>query len=123
VAYMYDCLHEAEASRRQAKLAVRAVYEAQEGMDDESFVDASELVSILGRMMKRGLGGGGSGSGGSAAPTVQSPEREGVGGGNGNANGSAAKTGRGHRRGRSSAGTAGGRTAAASVSQQPTTWV
>jgi hypothetical protein len=127
---MYDCLHEAEASRRQAKLAVRAVYEAQEGMDDESFVDASELVSILGRMMKRGLGGGGSGSGGSVAPTVQSPEREGVGGGgggngNGSVSGGGGKNGRGHRRGRSSVSSSGGggRMATAPVSQQPTTWV
>ena len=46
VAYIYDCLHEAEQSRRRAKAAIRAVYEAQEGMDDESFVDASELVSM-----------------------------------------------------------------------------
>ncbi|ETN45279.1 uncharacterized protein HMPREF1541_09110 [Cyphellophora europaea CBS 101466] len=46
VAYIYDCLHEADQSRRRAKAAVRAVYEAQEGMDDESFVDASELVSM-----------------------------------------------------------------------------
>jgi hypothetical protein len=60
VAYVYDCLHEAEASRRMAKMAIRQVYEAQEGMDDDSFEDAAEMVGILGRMMKRGLGQGGS---------------------------------------------------------------
>jgi hypothetical protein len=60
VAYVYDCLHEAEASRRMARLAIRHVYEAQEGMDDDSFEDAAEMVGILGRMMKRGLGQGGS---------------------------------------------------------------
>jgi hypothetical protein len=60
VAYVYDCLHEAEASRRMARLAIRNVYEAQEGMDDDSFEDAAEMVGILGRMMKRGLGLGGS---------------------------------------------------------------
>ena len=63
VAYVYDCLHEAEQSRRLARLSIRHVYEAQEGMDDDSFEDAAEMVGILGRMMKRGLGaGGGSGS-------------------------------------------------------------
>ena len=42
IAYIYDCLHEAERSRRMARLAIRHVYEAQEGMDDESFEDAAE---------------------------------------------------------------------------------
>ncbi|KAJ9606621.1 hypothetical protein H2200_008629 [Cladophialophora chaetospira] len=60
VAYVYDCLHEAEASRRMARMSIRHVYEAQEGMDDDSFEDAAEMVGILGRMMKRGLGQGGS---------------------------------------------------------------
>lgn len=65
VAYVYDCLHQAEVSRRMARLAIRHVYEAQEGMDDESFEDAAEMVGILGRMMKRGLGAGSSVGGGS----------------------------------------------------------
>lgn len=60
VAYVYDCLHEAEASRKMARMSIRHVYEAQEGMDDDSFEDAAEMVGILGRMMKRGLGQGGS---------------------------------------------------------------
>lgn len=55
VAYLYDCLGEREQSRRTARLAIRAVYEAKEGMDDESFEDASEMVGMLGRMMRRGL--------------------------------------------------------------------
>lgn len=55
VAYLYDCLGEREQSRRTARLAIRAVYDAKEGMDDESFEDASEMVGMLGRMMKRGL--------------------------------------------------------------------
>ncbi|KIW91257.1 uncharacterized protein Z519_08153 [Cladophialophora bantiana CBS 173.52] len=82
VAYVYDCLHEAEASRRMARMAIRHVYEAQEGMDDDSFQDAAEMVGILGRMMKRGLGGGGSsgsqmqgqgGSGGGGRRDIQQP--------------------------------------------------
>lgn len=74
VAYVYDCLHEAEASRKMARLAVRHVYEAQEGMDDDSFEDAAEMVGILGRMMKRGLGAGDSSSSQQASQS-QSRER------------------------------------------------
>ncbi|KAK5055101.1 hypothetical protein LTR84_012849 [Exophiala bonariae] len=78
VAYVYDCLHEAEASRKMARLAVRHVYEAQEGMDDDSFEDAAEMVGILGRMMKRGLGAGDS-SGSQQAGQSQGRERVGAG--------------------------------------------
>lgn len=63
VAYLYDCLHEKEQSRLLAKKTVADVYNAHEGMDDESFEDAAEMVAVLGKMMKRGLeGGSGSGS-------------------------------------------------------------
>ncbi|KAL2419727.1 hypothetical protein ABEF95_006162 [Exophiala dermatitidis] len=87
VAYIYDSLHDPEQSRRMARVSIRHVYEAQEGMDDDSFEDAAEMVSILGRMMKRGLGGdsgGGSGSQGEQhqhqhqqqyQPTVPSPSQ------------------------------------------------
>jgi hypothetical protein len=53
-AYLYDCLHDADSCRRLAKQAIADVYNAQEGMDDESFEDAAELVAVLGRMVKRG---------------------------------------------------------------------
>lgn len=33
------------------------MYNAPEGMDDDMFEDAAELVGILGKMMKRGLSG------------------------------------------------------------------
>lgn len=72
VAYLYDCLHEAEESRRLAKRSIADVYNAQEGMDDESFEDAAELVGILGKMMRRGLGGSGSGSGSGSTPGIRS---------------------------------------------------
>ncbi|KAK5194458.1 hypothetical protein LTR92_005700 [Exophiala xenobiotica] len=75
IAYIYDCLHEADVSRRLARLAIRHVYEAQEGMDDDSFEDAAEMVGILGRMMKRGLGGGGS-SGSQQQTQTQTQNRE-----------------------------------------------
>ena len=56
-AYLYDCLHDGEASRKLAQAAIRDVYNAPEGMDDESFEDAAEMVAILGKMMRRGLAG------------------------------------------------------------------
>ncbi|EXJ77413.1 hypothetical protein A1O3_09639 [Capronia epimyces CBS 606.96] len=79
VAYIYDCLHDPEQSRRMARTSIRHVYEAQEGMDDDSFEDAAEMVGILGRMMKRGLGGGG--SSGSQQQT-QARQRSGTAAGN-----------------------------------------
>lgn len=100
VAYIYDCLHDPEQSRRLARTSIRHVYEAQEGMDDDSFEDAAEMVGILGRMMKRGLGGGGSSG---SQQQQQSPTRT-----------------------RERAGSAAGYLADSRQtpsSQQPTTWV
>ncbi|OAX84777.1 hypothetical protein ACJ72_00857 [Emergomyces africanus] len=65
-AYLYDCLHDSDGCRRLAKQAIADVYNAQEGMDDESFEDAAELVGILGKMVKRG--GKTSSAGGSSTP-------------------------------------------------------
>ncbi|KAL8933970.1 MAG: hypothetical protein Q9211_005484 [Gyalolechia sp. 1 TL-2023] len=66
-AYMYDCLHDAHGSRRVAQQAIKDVYMAQEGMDDDQFEDAAEMVQLLGRMMKRGIGG----SVGSSTPRLR----------------------------------------------------
>jgi hypothetical protein len=104
VAYLYDCLNEAEQSRKLAKQSIKDVYEAKEGMDDESFEDAAELVGILGKMMRRGLGSGSSGSGsgsGGLRPRRGSAERRG-GNGNGSAVAPSPRTpGRRHGRSRS----------------------
>lgn len=54
-AYLYDCLHDGPASRKLAAAAIRDVYNADEGMDDDMFEDSAEMVGILGRMMRRGL--------------------------------------------------------------------
>ncbi|KAI9887868.1 MAG: hypothetical protein M1823_000256 [Watsoniomyces obsoletus] len=68
-AFTHDCLKDLEGSRRLAKHAIADVYNAQEGMDDDAFEDAAELVRVLGRIMRRGRGstpgstpGGGSSS-------------------------------------------------------------
>ncbi|KAI9055066.1 hypothetical protein LZ554_000031 [Drepanopeziza brunnea f. sp. 'monogermtubi'] len=65
-AFLYDCLHERDRSRQLAKATISEVYNAKEGMDDEMFEEAAQLVGILGKMMKRGLGGSGGGSGSTA---------------------------------------------------------
>lgn len=54
-AFLYDCLHDADASRKLAKDTIAEVYDATEGMDDDMFTDACELVTVLGKMMRRGL--------------------------------------------------------------------
>lgn len=68
-AYLHDCLQDPLASRRLAKHAIADVYNAKEGMDDESFEDAAEIVGVLGKMVKRGAKGkvGCSSTGGSSA--------------------------------------------------------
>lgn len=53
-AFLYDCAHDEEASRRLARKTINEVYEATEGIDNDMFQDACELVTVLGRMMKRG---------------------------------------------------------------------
>ena len=73
-AYLYDCLQDAHASRRLAKHAIADVYNAQEGMDDESFEDAAEIVGVLGKMVKRG-GKTGSSTAGSSSRGDRSRSR------------------------------------------------
>lgn len=53
VAFLYECVHDAEGSRALAKDTIAQVYDATEGMDDDMFSDACELVTVLGKMMKR----------------------------------------------------------------------
>ncbi|KAI0157893.1 14-3-3 protein [Hypoxylon sp. FL1284] len=62
-AFLYECVHDRDGSRRLARDTIAEVYEAGEGMDDDMFADACELVTVLGKMMKRGLGGGGGSAG------------------------------------------------------------
>ncbi|KAI8714211.1 hypothetical protein NCS52_01140600 [Fusarium sp. LHS14.1] len=72
-AFLYECVHDAEASRKLAKDTIAEVYEATEGMDDDMFGDACELVTVLGKMMKRGLGSSGNLRGSRASASNQSP--------------------------------------------------
>ena len=63
-AFLYDCCKDYERSRQLAKKTIAEVYNSPEGMDDEMFTDAAELVGVLGRMVRRGLGAGSSGASG-----------------------------------------------------------
>jgi hypothetical protein len=67
-AFLWDCLHDHDASRRVARRAIKDVYRAQEAMEDTEFEDAAELVGILGRMMKRKSWEGTPRVGGMASP-------------------------------------------------------
>ncbi|KAK0728078.1 14-3-3 domain-containing protein [Lasiosphaeria miniovina] len=75
-AFLYECVHDTEGSRKVAKETITQAYEATEGIEDDMFDDTSELVNVLGRMVKRGLGTNNS----------RSP-RSSPGNGNGNGNG------------------------------------
>lgn len=68
-AYLHDGLQDPIGSRRLAKHAIADVYNAQEGMDDESFEDAAEIVGVLGKMVKRGRKEKGKGKAGSSSST------------------------------------------------------
>lgn len=53
--FLYECVHDVEGSRKLAKDTITEVYDAPEGIDNDMFSDACELVTVLGKMMKRGL--------------------------------------------------------------------
>ncbi|MCJ1327473.1 hypothetical protein MMC10_004142 [Thelotrema lepadinum] len=55
-AYLYDCLHNGEGSRRLAAQSLRDVYSDEAGMDNESFEETAKLVVILDKMKRRGAG-------------------------------------------------------------------
>lgn len=61
-AFLYDCVHDEDASRKLARQTINEVYEATEGIDNEMFGDACQLVTVLGRMMKRGQASSGKAS-------------------------------------------------------------
>lgn len=58
-AFLYECVHDIEGSRKLAKTTIAEAYDAEEGMTDDMFKDTCELVTVLGKMMKRGLGSNG----------------------------------------------------------------
>jgi hypothetical protein len=91
-AFLWDCVHDHDGSRRIARRAIKDVYRAQEAMDDTEFEDAAELVGILGRMMKRKSWEGTPRVGmGSPEPVAQGVTPT-VGGGNGQGGGALVAT-------------------------------
>lgn len=71
-AFLYECVHDAESSRQMAKASIAEAYDAEEGMTDDMFKDTCELVTVLGKMMKRGLGSNGTPRSKEKAPMQQS---------------------------------------------------
>jgi len=74
-AFLYDCLHDAEGSRRLAQQTIDEVYGSQEAIDDDMYEDASEMVHILNKFVIRALHGTpdstpGMGSGNSRTPVT-----------------------------------------------------
>ncbi|MCJ1444675.1 MAG: hypothetical protein MMC23_005177 [Stictis urceolatum] len=55
-AYLYDCLHDHDGSRKLAQASLRDVYTDPSGMEDEMFEETAKLVVILDKMARRGLG-------------------------------------------------------------------
>ena len=72
-AYLYDCLHDGEASRKLAAKSLREVYVDKAGMDDDMFEETAKLVVVLDRMKKRGAAGSGTPSGMGSAGTSSTP--------------------------------------------------
>lgn len=61
-AFLHDCVHDAEASRRRARDAIRAVYEDEGKLSDAEFEDATALVQALATLSRRTSGSGSSAS-------------------------------------------------------------
>ncbi|POS86779.1 hypothetical protein EPUL_001369 [Erysiphe pulchra] len=49
--YIFECLHSCEESRQLAKNTVAEVFNAQQGIDNETFTDSIKLVNVLGKIM------------------------------------------------------------------------
>lgn len=56
-AFLYDCVHDAEGSRRLAQQTIDEAYASQEEMDDDMYEDAYEMVEVLKKFVKRALYG------------------------------------------------------------------
>ena len=53
-AFLWDCVHDHEASRQLARHAIRELRHGDDqGVTDEMFEDATEMVGVLGRIMRR----------------------------------------------------------------------
>ena len=68
-AYLYDCLHDGNASRKLAAQSLRDVYSDEQGMDDDSFQETARLVIILDKMKRRGASSGTPSAKGSTGPS------------------------------------------------------
>ena len=56
-AFLYDCVHDTEGSRRLAQQTIDEAYASQEEMDDDMYEDAYDMVEVLKKFVKRALYG------------------------------------------------------------------
>lgn len=73
-AFLWDCVHDREGSRKLARTTIRDVYRTDAGLTDEEFDDATTLVGTLGRMMRR-KSQEGTPRFGSATPPADAPKQ------------------------------------------------
>src|SRR6266487_6798414 len=53
-AFLWDCVHDHEGARQLARHAIRELRQGEDqGVTDEMFEDAAEMVGVLGRIMRR----------------------------------------------------------------------
>ncbi|KAF2428649.1 hypothetical protein EJ08DRAFT_322760 [Tothia fuscella] len=68
-AFLWDCVHDHDGARQLARRAIRDLRQGEEeGVTDEGFEDAAEMVGILGRIMRRKSWEGTPGIGGQTSP-------------------------------------------------------
>jgi hypothetical protein len=74
VAFLWDCVHDHDGARQLARRAIRDLRQGEEeGVTDEGYQDAAEMVGILGKLMKRTSMDGTPAIGSQASPPSAGP--------------------------------------------------
>jgi hypothetical protein len=74
VAFLWDCVHDHDGARQLARRAIRDLRQGEEeGVTDEGYRDAAEMVGILGKLMRRTSIDGTPAMGSQASPASAGP--------------------------------------------------
>jgi hypothetical protein len=74
VAFLWDCVHDHDGARQLARRAIRDLRQGEEeGVTDEGYQDAAEMVGILGKLMRRTSMDGTPAIGSQASPPSAGP--------------------------------------------------
>jgi hypothetical protein len=74
VAFLWDCVHDHNGARQLARRAIRDLRQGEEeGVTDEAYQDAAEMVGILGKLMRRTSLDGTPALGSQASPSSTGP--------------------------------------------------